>query len=885
MAPLDFEPYVLSPLDHAFGAGDLGSYQTPLVTFTLNDPGSAIPALQTGVFRLLKRLPFLTGELFSTGHKGQVGVRPSSSYSLEKSPMLVVRRHARRLPPVQRIGIQTDEANYDDTYVRLPLLLCDPLKPILRIQVNILQNGIILALSFNHMVFDGVGMNQIISALAQCCRSTEVPPVCVEQQDAGRKLISQQVATTDSAGNPLDGYGTYGFPQDELPTGTKPLSRVRVSMSPTKVQRLKNICNRQLPKLRKHYNNRAVSVISTSDVLNALIWLSVSKASALEGDAIPNLRFPINIRPKIQPPLPHSYLGVALLSATLPYTQSTTSNEVLELARTAFLMRQMVLDVGSETVRTLITKMHEASNWSEFGQKVEGLWVSNLSFCTIYRSDFGPSLGRPSDLDLALQQRHDTAYLMPKRVTWGPNVSFSEREMAPWDVILGLEPAAANRLKDHPILRWATELGSQRHDQNFLNMTVLSILPIEIDFKPILQTPFHRTTRAKDWTYYETFCLTFEVADIKKAISMLETGVARLLESLPFLAGELAVNGVQWAVVPPSIDSFEKIPMLSVCQHSRSLPWLSWAGSPVENKLLAVLDETYVPIRDLHFDSFRPVFRLRANVLQGGIVLAVSYNHMVLDGIAVNQVLEVLASYCKKSNSRSVALPTNMEQQIATRRINSNAASGARPTDDLSAQYETQPGKVCDIGSQLSSNVACIEFNVTQAKLRLLKSACNQQLGDFKSSPLSSNDILSALIWMCVIRADSDDATKTVSSIGVTTDLRRRMQTPVPQPFLGVAILEARVQYDLLEMEQFLCAISANDERLPDQCTALISKMAMQIRRRVETLDNQYMNNVIATIQEDEEHLEPGPNTSDLVISNLSRMNAYQLDFGHLGIS
>ena len=146
-----FSPILLTPLDHYLVVGGIGAYGCNYFTFQTADSNAALEALTTGVERLVRELPFLSGEVAPRADdpRHQLEVRPSGPERFASHPMVFVRRVGAPLPAVEDIGRVID-AEGDGVYRPLPSKGPEGFMPVLRFQANMFQGGIVLCFCWNH---------------------------------------------------------------------------------------------------------------------------------------------------------------------------------------------------------------------------------------------------------------------------------------------------------------------------------------------------------------------------------------------------------------------------------------------------------------------------------------------------------------------------------------------------------------------------------------------------------------------------------------------------------------------------------------------------------------------------------------------------------------
>ncbi|KGO47519.1 Transferase [Penicillium expansum] len=172
--PPTFEPYVATPLDHSMTPTHLAAF----LTFSLDKPFKAIPILEAGVTRLVRYLPFLTGNVtFSTliPHKENVfEIQPPTKQFLLEHPMLKIKYHEQPIFSQQSSLVVAQDIVLSEDIIPIPFALAEDYpSPIFRFQANVMPDGIILCFNFHHTAIDGIGIAGIMDALAVCCRDPD----------------------------------------------------------------------------------------------------------------------------------------------------------------------------------------------------------------------------------------------------------------------------------------------------------------------------------------------------------------------------------------------------------------------------------------------------------------------------------------------------------------------------------------------------------------------------------------------------------------------------------------------------------------------------------------------------------------------------------------
>ncbi|KAH7096142.1 transferase [Auriculariales sp. MPI-PUGE-AT-0066] len=249
-----------------------------------------IQLLRRSFASLLRYAPLLGGHV-DEDETGRVKLvlNDTSDLQLEEALQVV------NLPNFSYRDWRKNRFPYDDVASHfedaVPKIGTYPL-PILGAQLTIMSGGVALCLWFHHSAIDGGSSVRLWSAWAAVCRGEEIPDLL---------LLPRLEPTLVSDIYDLDqhhGYAHSGF--SILP----PAVAARLHFPSEKLATLKAVTSAGLPEGQW---------ISTHDALNALIWVAVQRAKGKETSL--SLAFSINVRSRLAPPVPESYIGNAFYMA------------------------------------------------------------------------------------------------------------------------------------------------------------------------------------------------------------------------------------------------------------------------------------------------------------------------------------------------------------------------------------------------------------------------------------------------------------------------------------------------------------------------------------------------------------------------------------------
>jgi hypothetical protein len=422
-------------------------------------------------------------------------------------------------------------------------------------------------------------------------------------------------------------------------------------------------------------------------------------------------------------------------------------------------------------------------------------------------------------------------------------------------------------------------------------------------FEPYLLTPLDYLPPPMHMTAF----LTFILDDTARAISVLTAGVSQLVAQLPFLTGNvvpsiISIPGRQNVreVRPSTAAILEQYPMLSIKHHPQQ--YISVTGQGQTICCDDIFTEEYLPLPlDMAAAAASPVYRFQANILEDGIILCGSAHHMAVDGIGQCLVLEALASCCRATGSdlSPQDLLTTPAAEKRTRKLILQAATSTSPQKEGSRAGQTW-GKALPGGVQVPISR---KFVLSPDRVSQLKSLCRAHLPREISSDniLSRNDLVLALIWLCVMRARAllvgPGNHTTRSSLSTAIDVRAALRPPLPRTYLGNAVMTIplvspfpsaeMVDFDnsslVAELLDPTSGTSAVGPRTPVDATRLsyLAQLALLIRRGNASVDNEYLRHHLAHVHASADwSISAASRPAEFGQSSLRTIGTYRLDFG-----
>ncbi|KAJ5463708.1 transferase family-domain-containing protein [Penicillium sp. IBT 31633x] len=368
------------------------------------------------------------------------------------------------------------ESLFDEHYLPLPFSMATTeMCPIIRWQANVMQDGIVLAVSFHHSVFDAAGIHTIQHALAKLCRepSTSMESLSLRSDLLiGRKRM-HHCAIGEKCGRSKNAKQKSNLKTANFNSAECLVSR-RFCLDAHKIHKLRTACTELMHVPSTSSNSEVGLPVTSNDVISAFFWMVITKCrygstihtEGLEDD-LPvesSLVLMTEVRRILSPPLPTSYVGNASVqtittSPTQTFLHSThreSSDQPLRstvngevdislLTRLAIKVYASRTSVDNAHVKEVIEQKLGDSNWSP-NFKQGDIVSTSLRRMDVYNLDFGPLLGRVFEFENPENRIDGTMCILPARL---------DSKYAPWEIRMTLEPGVMAQLEEDRSFRWA----------------------------------------------------------------------------------------------------------------------------------------------------------------------------------------------------------------------------------------------------------------------------------------------------------------------------------------------------------------------------------------------------------------------------------------------
>jgi hypothetical protein len=428
---------------------------------------------------------------------------------------------------------------------------------------------------------------------------------------------------------------------------------------------------------------------------------------------------------------------------------------------------------------------------------------------------------------------------------------------------------------------------------------------------------------------YVGLFLIFSTQSPTVAIKNLEAGLQKVNERLPYIQGRVfATEGntegrgrlaVKWSAADKNIQ------LRKACVEglgARSLSGMSYEKLRDENAPLHYFPANLSPLsawRHLQPNTSCgqdvPVLAANYTLLDGGVVIGLCIHHGVMDGAGIAEFIRFWANCTRCGNVSGMPAPDPDEPlhrdrllQLATCRAPDGKAEPDR-------ENETRPRKRSfrklftrhpefTLQSDLTATAGLplpppspmgwskmFAFDVS--KLDAIKTSLQYET----SEQITTNTILSALVWSCIthVRATRREGGLGAlsSKLGFTINGRTRLPRGgalTDSPFLGNVVLYGLSEMTVVELERVgLACHAVADSGFSDLGMANrdspLAPVAREISNAINRVTQEHIAEVVDLVDQapDARDIGPGWNSfhaADIILTSWANMGLYQSDFG-----
>jgi hypothetical protein len=424
----------------------LDMYTQLCLCFPTTDTSSDVEIIETlenGLRRLSSSFPWVAGQVVNEGASGEnSGVFKIKPF--KAIPPLVVKdyRNDPQIPSMDamrqaRFPFTMLDESVIAPYITFPGRLKESStlpRPVLLLQANFINGGLLLTFLSQHQVMDMRGQCQVMHLLSLACRNEEFTKKEVVSGNLPRHDIINILDDSYTRGPELDDQITPDLPQQShgtnIANAASPAPKkacAYFTFSQSSLKAMKAIATESLPD--------ATGYISTDDALSAFIWQSVSRARLSRLQTTETLAFAraVDVRRVlgISPSYPGIIHNMTYHRYTLQELVQSPLGVIARELRSALDSKSSHLEFN---IRALATFLHRSPDKSvvsfiaRFSESSD-IMLSSWANENCYSLDFGLGLGKPEAVRRPRFGPNRTLiYFMPKTLDGEIAVGIFTRE-------------------------------------------------------------------------------------------------------------------------------------------------------------------------------------------------------------------------------------------------------------------------------------------------------------------------------------------------------------------------------------------------------------------------------------------------------------------------
>ncbi|KAI5460383.1 trichothecene 3-O-acetyltransferase [Mariannaea sp. PMI_226] len=409
--------------------------------FPVPDPSShasIITTLQNGLERMSQSLPWVAGQVVQVpGPEGSSGV--FKIRALDKTPGLIIKdlRGDPSAPTMESLRRSEFPMTMFDEDLIAPRRTLpggpnfDPSgpEPVLILQINWIEGGLILTVNGQHAAMDMTGQGELMRLLSKACKNEPFTDEELVTQNLARDSIVPFLDDSYEPGDELVEQIVPPAPQPsastETPSPPPKALWVYFSFDPKSLSELKTETEKSL--------DASTPFISTDDALTALVWKSTtrSRAPRLQLTSNTKLSRAVNVRSCVG--APSGYPG---LLQSMTYHNETVQ-QLLE-APLGVIASKIRAELESDRLRfrvqalaTYVKRLSDKSGFSFTALSNPGTDVMLSSWAKVncWDLDFNLGLGKPESVRRPMFTPVESLmYMMPKAPNGEISMAISLRE-------------------------------------------------------------------------------------------------------------------------------------------------------------------------------------------------------------------------------------------------------------------------------------------------------------------------------------------------------------------------------------------------------------------------------------------------------------------------
>ncbi|KAE8155152.1 transferase family-domain-containing protein [Aspergillus avenaceus] len=375
--------------------------------------GNIIDTLEQGLSRLSATFPWLAGQVITEGN----GIPKIKQY--KEIPDLVIKdmRHDRTAPSMGDLrGARFPFSMLDESVIAprttLPSASDGPVSPVLLVQANFINGGLILTIVAHHSAMDMTGQGQVMHLFSKACRNEPFTDAEIETGNLAGRNITPLLDEPYQPGQELDRVildPNFNETKQSIPPECK---WKYFSFPGAALAKLKALA----------MESKTTDYISTDDALTAFLWQSVLRARSPRLSQSDNTTLGRAVDTRRHLGIPQIYTGLIqhmdYHTTTLASLLQTPLGEIASDLRRGVDPRTSRLAFAARALATHIRNTRDRSLIS-FGAKHNpstDLMLSSWANVPGYGLDFGLGLGEPEAVRRPqFAPVEGLVYFMPRR--------------------------------------------------------------------------------------------------------------------------------------------------------------------------------------------------------------------------------------------------------------------------------------------------------------------------------------------------------------------------------------------------------------------------------------------------------------------------------------
>jgi methylglutaconyl-CoA hydratase len=320
-------------------------------------------------------------------------------------------------------------------------------------------------------------------------------------------------------------------------------------------------------------------------------------------------------------------------------------------------------------------------------------------------------------------------------------------------------------------------------------------------------------------------------------VQLLLDALRATVDQIPFLAGSV----VPFSKEQPWLRDIrsEGAAYLETRDLSREMSYLDLRKSNFASSLLDADLLCPFPAATCVKDGPVDVCRIRANFVDGGLILAIQIIHTVFDGRGILEVLKLFAGNFRKGQTGELLREKEAAGTPYTFDRTSVLSGKGLDGDIANHPCWTASPLSFHSGFAKTKNV-CMNFSISAESLRNLK----ESMASSSNLPISTHDAISALIWKSLIisryRAGIINSRLHLNvHFSVSVDCRSRLN--LPDPYYGNAIYGIKSSVPLSSL------LANQDDHFP-----ALKEAAQAIRTEIASVTGAKFLDLVAFVERTE---------------------------------